>query len=260
MRPRNLVFITLLAVCHLRLGAQAAAVLTNAVPSSQSETSSATARIRPLRIPMRCPTIPARNWCPLPSPSRRLPPARRWSGRRSASSGPAISVTLTGNVVVPLRGLCASRRQGGLQPQATTELEADGHLQVTGGPNDVLINATHGDMRLNMHTARFYNVSGSQGVRTMGHTVVYSTPNPAAVFRPRAAGDGRGQIQSDRRLDHQLPASAPRLADHRACHQPRQRKTHRHRMRSLSFSGCPDLLPSLSAPPGERNGARERTC
>ncbi len=26
--------------------------------------------------------------------------------------------------------------------RATTELEADGHLQVTGGPNDVLIKAT----------------------------------------------------------------------------------------------------------------------
>ena len=50
--------------------------------------------------------------------------------------------------------------------QATSELEADGHLQVTGGPNGVLINATHGDMRLNMHTARFYNVSGSQGIHS----------------------------------------------------------------------------------------------
>jgi len=36
--------------------------------------------------------------------------------------------------------------------QSTSELEADGHLQVSGGPNSVLINATHGDMRLNMHT------------------------------------------------------------------------------------------------------------
>ena len=40
MCSRNLVFITLLAVCHLRLGAQTAPVLTNPVPSPQSETSS----------------------------------------------------------------------------------------------------------------------------------------------------------------------------------------------------------------------------
>ena len=52
--------------------------------------------------------------------------------------------------------------------QSTSVLEADGHLQVSGGPNDVLINASHGDMRLNMHTARFYNVSGSQGIHSRG--------------------------------------------------------------------------------------------
>jgi len=33
-------------------------------------------------------------------------------------------------------------------------------------------------MRLNMHTARFYNVHGSQGVRTLGRTEVYSSTNP----------------------------------------------------------------------------------
>ena len=52
--------------------------------------------------------------------------------------------------------------------QSTTELEAEGNLQVAGGPNDILINADHGDMRLNMHTARFFNVHGSQGVRDAG--------------------------------------------------------------------------------------------
>ncbi|MGD0914752.1 MAG: hypothetical protein ABR928_22885, partial [Terracidiphilus sp.] len=34
--------------------------------------------------------------------------------------------------------------------QSTSEVEADGHLQLTGGPNDVFITATHGDLRLNM--------------------------------------------------------------------------------------------------------------
>jgi LPS-assembly protein len=33
-------------------------------------------------------------------------------------------------------------------------------------------------MRLNMHTARFYNVHGSQGLRSLGRTTVYSTTNP----------------------------------------------------------------------------------
>ncbi len=42
----------------------------------------------------------------------------------------------------------------------------------------MLINASHGDMRLDMHTARFYNVAGSMGLRRAGRTVVYSTANP----------------------------------------------------------------------------------
>jgi LPS-assembly protein len=62
--------------------------------------------------------------------------------------------------------------------QSTTELEAEGNLQLAGGASDVRIYASRGDMRLNMHTARFYNVHGSQGIRTFGRTAVYSTTNP----------------------------------------------------------------------------------
>jgi LPS-assembly protein len=51
-------------------------------------------------------------------------------------------------------------------------------LQVTGGPNDVLINADSGNMRLNMHTARYFGVHGSQGVRTLSHREVYTTTSP----------------------------------------------------------------------------------
>ena len=72
----------------------------------------------------------------------------------------------------------------------TTEMHGEGHLQVSGGPNDVLIKATSGDMRFDLHTARFYNVSGSQGVRSMGHTIVYSTTNPLLFSGPRAAAAG----------------------------------------------------------------------
>jgi LPS-assembly protein len=85
--------------------------------------------------------------------------------------------TLTGNVVIHYRDYVI-RADKVVYNRATTELEAEGHLQLSGGPNDVLINATHGDMRLNMHTARFYNVSGSQGVRLVGSRMVYSTTNP----------------------------------------------------------------------------------
>lgn len=63
----------------------------------------------------------------------------------------------------------------------TTELEAEGHLSVRGGPDDLELTASHGDMRLNMHTARFYDVTGTMGVRGSGRSVVYSTANPFIV-------------------------------------------------------------------------------
>ncbi len=86
-------------------------------------------------------------------------------------------LTLEGNVVVHYRGYIL-RADKVVYRQSTSELEADGHLEVTGGPNGVLINASHGDMRLSMHTARFYNVSGSQGIHSGGRSAVYSTSTP----------------------------------------------------------------------------------
>ena len=84
---------------------------------------------------------------------------------------------LTGDVVVHYRDYVL-HADNVVYHQSTSELEAEGHLQVAGGPNDVRIEASHGDMRLNMHTARFYNVTGTMGVRRAGRAVVYSSPNP----------------------------------------------------------------------------------
>lgn len=103
-------------------------------------------------------------------------------------------VTLTGNVVFHYRDYIL-RADKVIYNRKTTELEADGHLQVAGGPNDVLIHATNGDMRLDMHTARFYNVNGTQGVRTAGHTVVYSTTNPLRFSARVMIEEGEGQYK-----------------------------------------------------------------
>jgi LPS-assembly protein len=65
--------------------------------------------------------------------------------------------------------------------QDTTELQAEGHLEVRGGPDDLVLTASHGDMRLNTHTARFYDVTGTMGVRGTGRNAVYSTANPFII-------------------------------------------------------------------------------
>ena len=91
--------------------------------------------------------------------------------------------------------------------QETSELEAEGHLQMSGGPDDIVLTASHGDMRLNMHTARFYDVTGTIGVRRAGRTIVYSTPNPF-LFSARVllqTGEGTYKIVDGTMTNCRLP-------------------------------------------------------
>ncbi|MGH9607163.1 MAG: LPS-assembly protein LptD [Terracidiphilus sp.] len=114
--------------------------------------------------------------------------------------------TLEGKVVIDYKGYVI-RADKIVYNQATSEVEADGHLQVTGGPYDVLIEATHGQMRLNAHTARFYNVTGSEGVRSLGRAAVYSTVNPL-LFSARVLlenGEGNYKIVDGSITNCRLP-------------------------------------------------------
>jgi LPS-assembly protein len=60
----------------------------------------------------------------------------------------------------------------------TGELTANGHLDVSGGPNHEDIKASHGTMNLNRQTGRFYDVTGSVGVKSTGHGMTYANTNP----------------------------------------------------------------------------------
>ena len=61
----------------------------------------------------------------------------------------------------------------------TGELTANGHLHVSGGPNHEDITASHGTMNLNRQTARFYDVTGSVGLKNSGHNLTtYANSNP----------------------------------------------------------------------------------
>ena len=173
MHPRNLVFITVLTLCHLQLSAQ---VLTNALPSDSHEPQSPAPANTKAANP-QLPEDPALELLPVAKPEP-APPAGvpiRWEADRQTRVGD--TWTLNGSVVIHYRDYIV-RADKVVYHQSTSELEADGNLQVTGGPNDAYIEASHGDMRLDMHTARFYNVSGSIGVRGAGRATVYSTTNP----------------------------------------------------------------------------------
>ena len=196
MHPRTLVFITILALCHLQTRGQA---LTNAAPPAAQEQAAA----EPEAV---LPDDPGQEALPIaepePIPETGFPIVlsadhQSWAGKVWTGSG---------HVEVHYRNyvLLADKV---VYHQSTTELEAEGNLQLAGGPNDVLIYASSGDLRLNMHTARFYNVHGSQGVRTLGRTTVYSTTNPF-LFTGRVLlenGEGHYRIVDGTMTNCRLP-------------------------------------------------------
>jgi LPS-assembly protein len=60
----------------------------------------------------------------------------------------------------------------------TGEVTATGHLRVTGGPNHEDISASHGTINMGKQTGRFYDVTGSVGLKSTGHGMTYSSSNP----------------------------------------------------------------------------------
>jgi len=60
----------------------------------------------------------------------------------------------------------------------TSELNASGHLKVTGGQNNESISASHGTMNLKTQTGRFYDVKGTVGLRPPGQKPVYDNGQP----------------------------------------------------------------------------------
>lgn len=91
--------------------------------------------------------------------------------------------------------------------QDTSALELEGHVELRGGPDDIVLTASHGDMRLNMHTARFFDVTGTLGVQRAGRRAVYSTPNPF-VFSARVllqTGEGKYRIVDGTMTNCRLP-------------------------------------------------------
>ena len=168
------------------------------------------------------PTIRARRSCPSRSRDAHAPHAACPSaGKPERQTRVGDTWTLSGGVVVHYRDYIL-RADKVVYHQSTTELEADGHLQVEGGPEDVVINASNGDMRLNLHTARFFNVDRLAGSAPKRAHRRLLHAQSISLLRPGAAADRRRQLSHHRRHHDQLPPAPSGLAVDRARHQGRQ--------------------------------------
>jgi LPS-assembly protein len=201
MRPRNLLFITLLALCHPVLWAQS---LTSSLPPAFTAVPDSA-----------LPDDPGQEVLPVAQPEP-TPPSGfpvRIEARRQTAAGDLL--TLSGEVVAYYRDYVL-RADKVVYHRSTSELEAEGNLQLAGGPYDVVINASRGDLRLSMHTARFYNVNGSLGARRGLSSVVYSTANPF-LFNARVliqTGEGSYRIVDGSMTNCRLPQPDWRLISH----------------------------------------------
>ncbi len=244
MRPRTFVIITLLAAYGLQAEGQR---LSSGLPPAQPAADASEAQ-------PQLPDDPSQEMVPIaqpgPTPSTGTP--IEWEAQRQSRVGDVW--TLSGNVVVHYRDYVL-RADNIVYHQSTSELEADGHLQLTGGPNDVFINAAHGEMRLNMHTARFYNVTGSQGVRRAGRTVVYSTTNPL-LFSGRVllqTGEGNYRIVDGSITNCRLPHPDWRVIARAIALDDREAST---KNAGFEFLGIPVFyLPYLRHPVDETDRA-----
>jgi LPS-assembly protein len=203
MRPRTFVFITMMALCHWMVRGQ---VLTNALPPAQITPPPHGSSEASLPGEHGLPDDPGQEALPLaqPEPIPRSGIPVEWKADRQTWAGH--TATLFGVEEFHYRDYVL-RADKVVYNQETSELEAEGHLQMSGGPEDIVLTASHGDMRLNMHTARFYDVTGTLGVRRAGRAIVYSTPNPF-LFSARVllqTGEGTYKIVDGTMTNCRLP-------------------------------------------------------
>jgi LPS-assembly protein len=189
MRLRNFLFITMMVLCHCFATGQ---TLTNGLPPPQSDTQ--IEKSKAARQPETLPEDPEQEAMPIaqpePAPSGGVPVSykadrQHWVGN---------VLTLEGVEDFRYRDY-VFRANKVVWNRETSEVEAEGNLRVTGGPEDINISATRGEMRLNAHTARFYDVTGTMGVRSAGRTVVYSTPNPFIIHARMLLQTGKGSYR-----------------------------------------------------------------
>jgi len=180
MRLRSLVFIMLLAPCHSLMSGQA---ITVGLPPARTAVSSAADVPGGSTQTFDLPNAPEQELFPVAVPEPNAPTGTpvHWEADRQSRSGD--DWTLAGRVVL-FYGDYVLRADRIVYHPSTTLVEAEGHLQLKGGAEDILLNAERGDMCLKAHTGHFYTINGSLGMRNASHSKVYTSPDPF-LFRGR---------------------------------------------------------------------------
>jgi LPS-assembly protein len=169
--------ITAAWVCHLLVAPQ---LVTSQLLSSSSLEFPSVAGLQPPEIDL--PLLQAEQNSPPPSPPTAAPSPGEGEEvlMRSAHQEKVHDVyTLRGDAQVNYRNYVLRGDEITYNPK-TGDSTATGHVVFDGGPHDEHIEASHGTYNLHTEKGRFYDVSGTTGMRFKGLHVVLTTSNPFA--------------------------------------------------------------------------------
>jgi LPS-assembly protein len=169
MTLRNRFLITAAALCHLLL---VPPLVTSQLPPANSGATAGTRA--PAEKPAPAPTTP----CALAAAAQKE--------KEDAHTICAIQQEEEGSVyklhgaVEIYYGSYVLRADEATFNSDTKEATATGHFALNGGPNDDHIRATHGTYNLALETGRFYDVTGTTGLRFHGNQVILTSTAPFA--------------------------------------------------------------------------------
>ena len=182
MRARTFLFTTLLVLCHLQLWSQA--VTRQFPPVTPAELSSVQASGPAQNSdapdePAPADSIPVAHV--VPTPPTGVPVKIEAETQSYVKTPTANLYTLVGQVVIHYRDYVIQSDRATYN-QATSEVVAEGHLHLDGGPDDAHFLASHGTMNLDAHTGHFYDVAGTlEGQRLKLNQKILNSTSPFAV-------------------------------------------------------------------------------
>ena len=175
MKSRTFLCITLLVLCHPLLWSQA---VTKQFPPSVAEPAGTGNAAQNRGGPYAAPIPVAHVVAPPPSGV----PVRIEADTQSYAKTPAgVVFTLSGHVVIHYRDYVIQADRATYN-QTSSEVVAEGHLRLDGGPDEAHLLASHGEMNLNAHTARIYDVAGTlHSPQPQQNAKILTSTNPFAV-------------------------------------------------------------------------------
>jgi LPS-assembly protein len=199
MRARTFLFTMLLVLCHPQLWSQAVTKqFPPAVPAG-SASAQAAGIARDSSIPDE-PGVPVDSGAQDSIPVAHVvpPPPTGVPVKIEADTQSYVKeadlYTLIGHVVIHYKDYVIQADRATYN-QSTSDVVAEGHVHLDGGPDDAHFLATHGTLNMDAHTGDFYDVTGTIGGQRLqrNSTKILTSSNPFAVTARELIQTGQQQ-------------------------------------------------------------------